>query len=257
MDKPETTRVLGVREHSPVHRTFVLDREVDARPGQFCMLWIPGVNEKPMSFSGVDGKAEVTVKKRGTFTSHLFMLDAGDEIGFRGPYGTGFEYVAGDVCVVGGGCGIAPLRPLKDRLRGHVVLAARDANSLLFVEDFQNSDFKVHVATDDGSAGEKALAHEVLAGLLEDLTFTCVYCCGPEPMMKKVLDVCLEHDVPSQFSLERHMKCGVGLCGSCTIAGHRVCKEGPVFRGRQLAGTEFGSYTRDASGSRRALDGSC
>ena len=77
MDKPRMVDILDVKANSAMHRTFTLDVEADARAGQFCMLWIPGVNEKPMSFSNVDGKIQVTVKKVGRFTSHLFMLDKG------------------------------------------------------------------------------------------------------------------------------------------------------------------------------------
>ena len=257
MDKPEMVGILDVKIHSRVHRTFTLDVEVEARPGQFCMLWIPGLNEKPMSFSNVDGKAAVTVKKLGSFTSQLFTLGRGDEVGFRGPYGRGFEYAAGNVCVVGGGCGVAPLRPLKDKLRGHAVLAAKSAEELLFADEFAAAGFSVHVATDDGSAGEKAYAHEAFGRLLETERFACVYACGPEPMMRKVMDLCAGRGVQCQLSLERYMKCGVGLCGSCTVAGMRVCVEGPVFRGGELLNTEFGSYSRDACGMRRRFADGC
>jgi len=255
MDKPRMVDILDVKINSPLHRTFTLDVEADARAGQFCMLWIPGVNEKPMSLSGVDGKLQVTVKKLGMFTSHMFMLEKGGKIGFRGPYGHGFEYVPGNVCLVGGGCGIAPLKPLKDKLKGHAIISAKSAEELIFADEFKAAGFKVHLATDDGSKGKKALAHEVLEDLMGEERFKCVYACGPEIMMRKVLDICNDKRTQTQLSLERYMKCGIGLCGSCSIAGMRVCKEGPVFKGEQLTNTEFGVYTRDASGSKRRYDG--
>jgi dihydroorotate dehydrogenase electron transfer subunit len=257
MDKPQMVKVLDFKAHSSTHRTFTLDVEVEARPGQFCMLWIPGLNEKPMSFSNIEGNVQVTVKKIGSFTSHLFTLDTGCEVGFRGPYGRGFDLSAGNVCIVGGGCGIGPLRPLKDKLRGHAVIAAKTGGELLFTDEFTAAGFKVHEATDDGTQGEKAFAHEVLNSLLESERFTCVYACGPEPMMKRVLDLCVEQDVLCQLSLERYMKCGIGLCGSCTVGGLRVCKEGPVFRGAELVDTEFGAYARDATGSKRRFESGC
>jgi dihydroorotate dehydrogenase electron transfer subunit len=219
------------------------------------MLWLPGVNEKPMSLSNIKGKAEVTVKKVGRFTSNMFMLGAGSKLGFRGPYGNGFDYVPGKVCLVGGGCGIAPLKPLKDKLRGHAIISAKTSGELLFEDDFREAGLKVHIATDDGTKGEKAFAPQLLEKLIGKEEFKCVYACGPEIMMRKVLDICAKNGVPCQLSLERYMKCGIGLCGSCTIAGMRVCKEGPVFKGEQLAKTEFGIYTRDASGSKRRYDG--
>jgi dihydroorotate dehydrogenase electron transfer subunit len=255
MDKPQMVEITDVKILSSEHRVFTLDLEVESKPGQFCMLWIPEVNEKPMSLSNVDGNLEVTVKKRGRFTTNMFMMEPGSKIGFRGPYGRGFEKVSGEVCLVGGGCGIAPLRPLKDRLRGHAIVSARTETELLFEDDFQRAGFEVHVATDDGSRGHKAFASQVLEELLETEDFSSVYACGPEAMLKKTADICGGKKIPTQLSLERYMKCGIGLCGSCSISGMRVCKEGPVFYGSELTGTEFGKYSRDGSGSRRGCNG--
>ena len=247
------TRIVDVRSETPSHKTFVLDTEVEAVPGQFCMPWIPRLDEKPMSLSNIDGKAWVTVKKVGRFTQKMFELKKGDKIGFRGPYGCGFESVKGSVCIVGGGCGIAPLRPLKDMLSGHVIISARTKSELMFAKDFKDAGFEVHLATDDGSEGVKAFAHEVLSELLQKNKFKSVYSCGPEIMMKKIADICGDKGVPAQLSLERYMKCGVGICGACSIAGLRVCKDGPVFTGEELSETEFGKYTKDASGSKRTI----
>jgi len=255
MDKPQMVEILDVAFDTSEHRTFTLDIEVDARPGQFCMLWLPCINEKPMSLSATEGKVQVTVKKLGQFTTRMFMMDAGDKIGFRGPYGKGFELVAGDVCLVGGGCGIAPLRPLAKKLKGDALISAKNAGSLLFADHFASQGFAVHQATDDGSAGEKAFAHELFGKLVEDSDYSCVYCCGPEPMMEAVHNICQSRGLESQLSLERYMKCGIGICGSCSLSGLRVCKEGPVFSGKELSATEFGSYSRDATGSRRRCDG--
>jgi len=257
MGKPEMVEVTDVKVHSSNHRTFTLDKKVKARAGQFAMLWIPGVNEKPMSFSKVSGNVEFTVKKVGNFTAHLFMKGAGDKIGFRGPYGRGFEYVAGNICLVGGGCGVASLKPLAEKLHGDVIVSAKSEEELLFLDDFEGAGFDVHPVTDDGSKGVKGLPHEVLNGLLESKSFKCVYVCGPELMMKKCWEVCMQHKVQVQLSLERYMKCGIGLCGSCTLSGLRVCVEGPVFSGDQLEGTEFGVYGKDGSGSKRRLADGC
>lgn len=255
MDRPRMVEILDVADVNSMHKTFTLDVEAEVHPGQFCMLWIPRVNEKPMSISNIEGKLEVTVKQVGDFTKKLFEMEAGDKIGFRGPYGNGFKYVPGKVLLVGGGCGIAPLRPLKDKLKGYALLSARSSDHLMFERDFADAGFKVEVATDDGSAGFKGYAHELLGEMLQKHDVKCVYCCGPELMMKKVLDLCAESNVASQLSLERYMKCGIGVCGSCSLAGMRVCKEGPVFSGEKLLGTEFGHYSKDASGTRRKHGG--
>jgi len=251
MDKPTMIRVTDARKLTPQHTQLTLKIDAKAIPGQFCMVWLPGVNEKPMSYSNTDGNAQITVKRLGDFTRKLCELKKGSEIGYRGPYGRGFEVVKGRVCLVGGGCGIAPLRPLKDVLKGDVVISAKTASELLFDNEFRKAGWRVHIATDDGSRGDKAYASQVLEKLLAKNRYKCVYVCGPELMLRKAMDACIRSKTPCQLSLERHMKCGVGICGSCTLGGMRVCKEGPVFWVGDLKGTELGSYTRDASGSRR------
>ncbi len=253
MDKPMMVEILNIVDETPVHRSFILDVGVDAVPGQFCMLWIPGLNEKPMSFSGIGDKTRVTVKKIGEFTKEMFKLKAGDKIGFRGPYGNGFTILDGYVCLVGGGCGIAPLSPLADIVGGKAIIAAKNESELMLVEEFKSAGLEVVIATDDGSSGVKGFAHEALASLLDEKSFDCIYSCGPELMMKGVYDLCCERGIECQLSLERYMKCGIGICGSCTISGKRVCMEGPVFEKNELKGTEFGEFTRDECGVKKGL----
>ena len=111
------------------------------------------------------------------------------------------------------------------------------------------------ITTDDGSAGEKCQCHEVLGEIAKKGKFSQILCCGPELMMKEVLDISVKENIPAQFSLERYMKCGIGICGSCSIdpGGLLVCKDGPVFNSEMLRDTEFGRYKRDAAGSRYDL----
>lgn len=80
--------------------------------------------------------------------------------------------------------------------------------------------------------------------------------CGPEVLMKKLWDMAYKFKIPAQFSLERYMKCGIGLCGQCCVddVGWRVCVEGPVFWSDELSLiTEFGKYRRDASGWKQSI----
>ncbi|HHQ45070.1 MAG TPA: dihydroorotate dehydrogenase electron transfer subunit [Candidatus Altiarchaeales archaeon] len=250
MDKPVMVEIINVVEESDVQKTFRLDVMVDAAPGQFVMLWIPGLDEKPMSLSCLD-PVEVTVKKVGPFTEKLFEMTVGDFIGFRGPYGNGFKPVPGECLVVGGGCGTAPLRPLKDLVEGDVVVSSVTSDQLLFIPEFSNSNLELYTCTDDGSEGFPGLAWEKVRELLEENTYDCVYCCGPELMMKRIADMCVEKNIPCQLSLERYMKCGIGLCGSCMVGEKRVCRDGPVFMAQELQGTEFGLFDRDECGCRR------
>jgi dihydroorotate dehydrogenase electron transfer subunit len=91
------------------------------------------------------------------------------------------------------------------------------------------------VCTDDGSYGIKGTTVTLMGKLVRDESFDCVYTCGPELMMKAVLDISNQNSIPVQASLERYMKCGIGICGSCCLDSSLVCQDGTVFDGRQLS----------------------
>ncbi len=236
-----------VRE-TPSIRTFVFDREIAARPGQFVMVWVPGVDEIPMALSS---PSSITVLEVGDATAALFAMHEGDRIGVRGPYGNGFT-VSGRTLAIGGGVGASPLLPLVAAGQADTfILGARTASELLFADRLQEA-ATLMTATDDGTAGHHGFVTQLISRVdLADFNHICV--CGPEVMMAAVLAIldregCAER---GQFSLHRYMKCGVGLCGSCCTDPHglRVCRDGPVFSGDVL----LGSYARDASGSRHRV----
>jgi len=252
---PEMAKILKVKKETPTIKSFVLDREFDVKPGQFFMLWLPGIDEKPFSFSSKKPFC-ITVKKVGEFTGKMHALKKG-KIGIRGPYGNGFSIKGNEICIIAGGVGIAPLMPVlkectKKRKKTTVILGAKTKNELLFVDRIKKTNAELIITTDDGSCGEKCFACDALEVLLKKERFDCVYTCGPESMMKKVADLCLREKIECQVNLERYMKCGIGICGQCVLdpSGLRVCKDGPVFNARRLADTEFGKYRRDASGAR-------
>ena len=110
------------------------------------------------------------------------------------------------------------------------------------------------VATDDGSCGRKCFTTEVLEEVLSDKKIKIVQTCGPEIMMKKVLDICNKHKVECEASLERFMGCGFGVCGKCMVNDRIVCMDGPVFNSKQLNNmSEFGSFARLKSGRKVTL----
>jgi len=226
-------------------KTFFFDHHFDFVPGQYVMIWIRGVDEIPMSLSYADG---ITVREVGDATSELFKLSIGDEIGIRGPFGNGFRLTNKCILLVAGGLGAAPLAPLSEILTGEVItlLGAKTEDELLFVDRFTNVG-DVLLATDDGSCGYKGVPIDLLGKITG---YDEIISCGPEKMMKAVLNFATTTGVPTQFSLQRYIKCGIGLCGSCCIDpdGLRVCSDGPVFTGEQLEHSEFGYYSRDASG---------
>jgi len=223
-------------------------------PGQFFMIWIPGVDEIPMSVSYIAKDIKgITFRKVGDATTALYNLKPGEKIGIRGPFGTSFKINGKHILFVGGGTGIGMLAPaveqaIKKDVSSTVVLGAKNRKELFFEERLRNSGAKVYVSTDDGSAGYKGLASDLARELIRENTFTSVLTCGPEQMMKTLLDFC--KSIPFQASVERYIKCGIGLCGQCCIGkGLRVCKEGPIFDGETLKQIEdFGRYRRDSAG---------
>ncbi len=244
-------------------KTFILDLETRAMPGQFGMFWLPGVDEKPMSLSYINGFLGFTVLKIGPFSSKMHEVEEGDRIGVRAPMGRGFKLTGEKIILVGGGVGVAPLAPLAERaveegMEVTTIIGAMTAGELLFVDRIRSAGVEVWLATDDGSAGVKGFTTDVLRGLLRDNTYDHCYTCGPEIMMVKVMEQTREKGIPTQVSLHRYFKCGVGLCGQCAMddTGFRVCKEGPCFRDKEMEKTkEFGSYWRDATSRRIPLGG--
>jgi dihydroorotate dehydrogenase electron transfer subunit len=189
----------------------------------------------------------------GEASNALFNLKEGDKIGVRGPYGNGFELKGKKILFVGGGTGVAMIAPaveeaVRKNISSTVIIGVKNKSELFFEDRFKKCGAQVYVSTDDGSKGYKGFASDLTKELLSKGKFASVLTCGPEIMMKKLLDIC--KNIPFQASLERYMKCGIGLCGQCCIGiGSRVCKEGPVFDGKMLKNFEdFGVYKRDAAG---------
>jgi len=259
-------RIVEIREtirESPTVKTFTFnDRAcLKAKPGQFVMLWIPGVDEIPMSLStiGRNGVSSVTVAEVGEATKALHQRKPGDMLGIRGPFGNGFTSVSGNVMIVGGGTGLAPLLPLTESLvsldtRITFLLGAKTKEELLFLERIKRVMPGVHgkvvATTEDGSYGLKGLVTEPAEEMLAKEKFDMIYTCGREQMMYKVFLLAERYHVPLQACLERIMRCGIGLCGSCVIGEFTVCKDGPVLSRQQLSKVrdEFGRLRRGFSG---------
>ncbi|RLF28468.1 MAG: dihydroorotate dehydrogenase electron transfer subunit [Thermoplasmata archaeon] len=233
---------------------FRYPRAVD--PGQFFMIWIPGVDEIPMSVSYISQDIKgITFRRVGDATTALYKLKPDDMIGIRGPYGNGFRIDGKHILFVAGGTGIATLAPAIEKaiskgIASTVVIGAKTYEEIFFEERLKNHNAKIHISTDDGSRGYKGYASDLSKQILNKKRerFNSIITCGPEPMMKKLLETC--GDIPLQASLERYMKCCIGLCGQCCIGeGLRVCVEGPVFDGKTLKNIEdFGVYRRDPTG---------
>jgi len=253
-----TVKILKIVRESPLVKTFSFQDALceKAVPGQFIMVWIPGIDEVPMSLSAIKGDhCSFTVAKVGEATKTLHKMKEGDLIGIRGPFGKGFSYVKGEVLIAGGGTGLSPLAVLAEnlsRLGANVtfLLGAKKKSELLFLDRVNRISANVIATTDNGSFGLKGLVTEAAEKMLAEQKFDMVYACGPEPMTVKMLSLAEKYNVPLQVSLERLMRCAVGLCGSCVIGVYRVCRDGPVFTSKQLKEVkdEFGRFKRDFDG---------
>ncbi len=240
-----TTTIINVKDESPTVKTFAVKDDLCAKanPGQFLMLWIPGIDEIPLSIlSGSAGVAEFTVKAVGDATRHLHNMKKGDLVGVRGPLGNNFTESRGRVLLIGGGTGVAPLLFLGRRLAPKIdrltfIIGAKTKSELIFLNELDAlcTEESSVATTEDGSYGLQCLATEPLEKLLDKQKFNMIYTCGPEQMVRKVFELAEKHEIPMEASLERLMRCGIGLCGSCMIGKYRVCRDGPVFTMAKLS----------------------
>ena len=235
------------------------------QPGQFNMLYAHGVGEVPISISGdpADPKRLThTIRAVGSVTRALERYACGDELGVRGPYGSAWplaEARGRDVCFIAGGLGLAPLRPAILHVLAHrsaygavkILCGARSPDALIYREELARwrgrFDCRVEVTVDRAGPdwfGPVGVVTKLIseAWLEPD---DAIFACGPEIMLRFVVHELRRRQLPDTsiwVSLERSMKCGVGLCGHCQLAGTFLCKNGPVYRFDQVADWLF---TRD------------
>ena len=250
-----------VIEETPTVRTLVFSDTImsNALPGQFAMVWIPGINELPMSImiSNESQKAAFTVRKHGPASTGLFNVKPGEQIGIRGPYGNSFDLKDGRLLLVGGGTGLVPMMRLLKFVKPTddvtVLIGAKSKDEIFFEKLantlLENNSHQIIISTDDGSYGEKGFVTDVVAKLIEKNQFDAVYTCGPELMMYKTVQLANSKNIFVQASLERMMKCGVGICGSCCVGEDLVCRDGTIFDGTHLSNNkEFGYFHRNKAG---------
>jgi dihydroorotate dehydrogenase electron transfer subunit len=166
--------------------------------------------------------------------------------------------------IVGGGTGLAPLMPLTEKLakvadKITVMSGVKTRDNLLFLDRIDKILSEAHseivFTTEDGSYGIECLVVDQAEQKMKKEKFDMVYTCGPEQMMYNMFLLAEQYNVPLQASLERIMRCAIGLCGSCQIGKLRVCKDGPVLNSEQLRSVkeEFGKFQLDLTGKRIKL----
>ena len=271
VNKLRTVKITNVHDETSTVKSFTCRDRLcaNAEPGQFVMIWIPSVDEVPMSLSALrpdKGKALITVERVGEATRALHKMKTGDTIGVRGPFGN--SYITSrthSVMIVGGGTGLASLAPLTERLvktktKITLLMGAKTCSDLLFLDRMNQLLSKVNgrvtATTEDGSYGLGGLVTAPAEKMLRQREkFDMIYSCGPEQMMYKMFLLSEKFQVRFQASLERFMRCAIGLCGTCVIGKYRVCRDGPIFSGQQLheVKDEFGRFRRGFDGRKTTV----
>jgi len=256
MNTPRITTIQTKRQETTTITTLTFTDPHPIRPGQFYMIWIPTIDEIPMSVSLITPTTKaITFRKVGDATNTLATLKPGDKIGLRGPYGNGFTLTTTRPLFVAGGTGGAMLAPAIEHYQHHhtpttVIIGAKTASDLFFEHRLATAGAQVLISTDDGTKGYHGIASDYARIILEKNHYDALYTCGPEPMMKALLTHCT--NIHFEASIERYMKCAIGLCGQCCIGdGLRVCADGPIFTGETLQHIpDFGVFKRDATGQK-------
>ena len=232
-------------------------------PGQFNMLYVPGIGEAPISMSSspLDRDIMHTVRIAGDVTTALSLLRAGEVIGIRGPFGRGWPIEEAedlDLLIVAGGLGIAPLRSVARHFmkthspkkktahpRRMLLYGAKTPKDIVFRDEFPRfrDIFDVFLSVDRADPeeywrGETGLVTQLFDRLSLDPVRTIVFVCGPEIMMQTSVRELILREVPEEkifVSMERNMNCGMGICGHCFFGPRFVCKDGPVFRFSEIS----------------------
>jgi len=245
--------------------TFTLDLEPPSEdwsfaPGQFTMLYVFGVGEVPISISGDPGdpsRLVQTIRAVGPVSDALTSVSVGDVVGVRGPFGTAWpmEFAEGrDLIIMTGGIGLAPLRPAilhalehRDRYNNVTLLyGARSADDLLFADQLQRwrgrFDLEVLITVDYADQawrGPVGVVTSLVGRASFDPETAVAFVCGPEIMMRFAIQELERTGITDDrlyMSMERNMKCGVGLCGHCQLGPFFVCKDGPVLSCAEMTG---------------------
>ena len=241
----QSFRLVYIRQENSATNSLIFDQPlINAHPGQFVMVWLPGIGEKPYSILDCE-PFSIAVTSVGTFSNTLFNLKIGNRVWARGPFGQGFSLAGNRHLIVGGGYGAAPLLFLvrqachrNDEVK--VCLGARSSGDILMADAFKTLGCEVFITTDDGSRGEMGLITQAVESALHHFDADTLYACGPVPMLSALAGICRQKNISSQLSWEAQMRCGIGLCGSCELdeavrqsagipVGWLTCKDGPVY----------------------------
>lgn len=220
-------------------KTFVFDGQMpDAKPGQFVMAWLPGLDEKPFSLAD-HLPLTLTIAAVGKFSEAMHSLKIGDRVWVRGPFGRPFETLGQRPVLVGGGYGVAPLAWLARQQLAALprsqepiaIIGGRTSQDIIGADKFKELGVPVLITTNDGSQGEKGLATAPVKRLLAEGAIDSICAVGPHGMLHALEELARTYQVPAQLSWEAYMGCAIGLCGMCEHDdGSLLCIEGPIRR---------------------------
>ncbi len=254
---PTMCKVVKAKQITAMEKWYELEmpagQDLGHGPGQFVEVSAFGIGEAPISISSSPSKKgsfELCIRQVGTLTNVLKSYEPGDLIGIRGPYGKGYpieKLMGKDILIIAGGIGLVPLRSLihyvldnrKDFGRLIILYGAKTPAELLFKEELADwtarDDVEFHLTVDQGDdswTGNTGVITTLIPGVKLNLNTTFAAITGP-PIMYKFVIMSLKsrqlQDDHIYVSLERRMKCGVGICGHCQINGVYCCQDGPVF----------------------------
>jgi NAD(P)H-flavin reductase len=252
---PLKARLTEVIEESPLIKTLVLipEEKFSFNTGQFIELSVDGIGEAPFTPSSsplVSDRLEVTIMKTGYVTGYMHELKPGAIMGIRGPYGRGYpveSFYGKEVLILGGGCGLAPIRSLlyaleniSDKLERVVLCYGSKTPSdciykPLFTRLNNTPKFEAHRTVDKADeewGGNVGVVTTLLEKVKINLRKSLAVVCGPPVMMKFGTLKLVEMGYPDDLiylSMEKNMSCGLGKCGHCMMGKFFVCKDGPVF----------------------------
>jgi len=262
---PEPAEIVEKRSYGPqihVYRLRLQDPAArprfDFRQGQFNMVYVPGVGEVAISISSDPDEPDLehTIRIVGRTTRVIDGLGVGDVVGLRGPYGTAWplhEVRWKDVLVVTGGLGCAPVTGAIEYMfrrrasygRLSILHGVKKPADLIYRERFEawrrEPDTDVLLTADEPDRSWRdhtGVVTELFEEVELDPDRTIVFMCGPEVMMRYAASILGERGVSQEriwISMERNMKCAVGLCGHCQLGPEFVCKDGPIFRLDRIA----------------------
>lgn len=257
-------KLVDIIDESPNIKTFTLEPEIEFffRTGEFIQLTLDGIGESPFTPSSspyVHDKLDITIMKAGYVTEKIHQLKGGEILGIRGPFGHGYpveKFYGKDVIILGGGCGLAPIRSLLYELienkekfnKATLCYGSKTPTDCIYKPMFCELDRedKFHCyrsvdVADESWEGHVGVVTTLLDKISMDLKKTVVVVCGPPVMMKfgtlKLLGMGLD---PSDIylSMEKNMSCGFGKCGHCMLGNTFVCKDGPVYAYQKIKNFE-------------------